>query len=87
MAGLILPPGLEKLGGVINTGEAVLLDMPKMAASCLICGDTVELTREEVNAIQHGVLIGCKICEKCKHAVMQMRANLEAENSSEEETE
>ena len=41
--------------------------------SCIICGEVVELTSYEEEAIKYGKCIHSKVCLECKKAVLKMR--------------
>ena len=43
-----------------------------LAASCIICGESVPLTMEEEMGSRNGYYI-FKVCDVCKEAVMKMR--------------
>lgn len=44
---------------------------------CLICGETVPLTDNEVEMLRHNMHIHSKVCDKCKQAVLHIRKQLE----------
>ena len=50
-----------------------------VATSCLICGETIELVDYEKNLVLSGHNV-VKICDKCKKAVLAVRAELEAKD-------
>lgn len=41
--------------------------------SCIICGEMVKLTSEEILALKYDKIPGPKVCDKCKAAVLHMR--------------
>lgn len=45
--------------------------------ACIICGESVELTENEVILLKHGLSIHSKVCEKCKRAILYVRNQLE----------
>ena len=47
-----------------------------MCAPCIICEESVELTEAEEIAARYGHFNGCKICDKCKQAVMYVREQM-----------
>ena len=50
-----------------------------ISMGCLICGETVELTDyEEMFALSGRSVV--KVCDKCKKAVLAVRAEMEAKD-------
>ena len=47
------------------------------SVSCIICGESVELTQDEELMLKNGISVGPKVCEKCKQAVLHMREQME----------
>jgi len=46
---------------------------PTYGVGCIICDESVQLTDEEVTAMQYGHHIHSKVCDKCKQAILHMR--------------
>jgi hypothetical protein len=44
---------------------------------CLICDESVDLTDDDVAAMNHGRHIRSKVCDKCKQAILHMRRCIE----------
>ena len=44
---------------------------------CIICGETVELTPNEVMSLEYGSHIRSKVCDKCRAAVLRIRKQME----------
>lgn len=44
---------------------------------CIICGESVELTPNEVMSLEYGSHIRSKVCDKCKTAVLCIREQME----------
>ena len=50
-----------------------------LCACCIICGESVPLTPNDVISLEHGHDIHSKVCDKCKAAILRMRELMEAE--------
>lgn len=63
------------------TSESITTFLEKteinIEASCIVCGEGVELTEEEVMSLNYGNCIHSKVCDKCKEAILYMRSELE----------
>lgn len=44
---------------------------------CIICGESVDLTPNEVMSLEYGSHIRSKVCDKCRSAVLRMREQME----------
>lgn len=59
-----------------NNGEIISLASATsrcgLCVSCIICGESIELTMAEEMASRYGHHI-FKVCDECKEAVMKMR--------------
>ena len=53
----------------------------KLSIPCLICGESVVLAEPEVAALNHGLNLHSKICDKCKKAILHYRKELEETES------
>ena len=60
-------------GDTCNVPTATLPPRPTIAVPCLICGESKEMYE----------YLGPIVCEKCKEAVMKVRADLEKEREAE----
>lgn len=61
----------ETITTKINTNQS-WIGMP-----CIICGESVALTSNEVLSLEHGLHIHSKVCDKCKAAVLRIREQME----------
>ena len=50
---------------------------PRYSIGCVICDEPVELTDNEVMAMQHGHHIHSKVCDKCRQAVLYIRQRID----------
>lgn len=50
-----------------------------LCTCCIICGESVPLTQNEVTSLEYGHDIHSKVCDKCRAAVLRMRELMEAE--------
>lgn len=48
----------------------------RLCASCIICGESVELTEMEEAQLRYGRYIHSKVCDKCKAAILYMREQM-----------
>ena len=48
----------------------------RLCASCIICGEAVELTEMEEEQLRYGHYIHSKVCDKCKAAILYMRKQM-----------
>lgn len=48
----------------------------RLATSCIICGESIELNDNEKLSLQYGLSIHSKVCEKCKEAVLYIREQI-----------
>ena len=48
-----------------------------LCTCCIICGEPVPLTPNDVVSLEHGRDIHSKVCDKCKAAVLRMRELME----------
>ena len=48
-----------------------------LCSPCIICEESVELTEAEEIAARYGHFNGCKVCNKCKQAVMHVREQMQ----------
>ena len=48
-----------------------------LGMACIICGESVELTPNEVMSLEYGSHIRSKVCDKCRAAVLRMREQME----------
>ena len=44
---------------------------------CIICGESIELTPNEVMSLEYGNHIRSKVCDKCRAAVLRIREQME----------
>ena len=59
--------------------ETILLkDSATLGVGCIICGESVPLTPNEIIMLEqgHGRQISSKVCDKCKQAVLHMREQM-----------
>ena len=47
---------------------------------CIVCGEPVELSTEEILSLEYGHSIHSKMCNKCKAAILYMREQMIKEN-------
>lgn len=61
-----------------NTVTFKFADPPKWRTciSCLVCGESVELTEMEESRLMCGMSVHSKICDKCKAAILYMREQM-----------
>ena len=52
-------------------------DKSYLGTSCIICGESVPLTQDDILSLEHGHHIHSKVCDKCKAAVLRMREQME----------
>lgn len=52
-----------------------------IGTACLVCGESVILTKNELMAIEHRHDI-YKICDKCKAAILHIREQMETQNEN-----
>lgn len=48
-----------------------------IAISCMVCGESVDLSNYEQARLEAGLPVGPKICDKCKEAILEMRRRIE----------
>ena len=65
-----------------NCGSGVMhLNTKRIAVtlgmSCIICGESVELTPNEELSLERGHHIHSKVCDKCRAAVFRIREQME----------
>ena len=51
------------------------------AIGCIICTEPVRLTKDEETCLLNGRDVHNKICDKCKHAILHVRKQLEDHNN------
>lgn len=61
----------------VETCNSVSPVVPISAITCLVCGESVELSEAEMNRLQCHLPIQPKICKKCKDAIMEVRKRRE----------
>ena len=44
-----------------------------LGKSCIICGEHVKLSEEEIMRLHHGHSIPDKICDECRKAILRLR--------------
>ena len=60
-----------------TTKKSKTFIVPSLATHCIICGESVELSKIEEEAMHHGLNIGSKVCNKCKQSILHMRELLD----------
>jgi len=59
---------------------AITAEMPIVQAvlgtACIICGESIPLTPDEIIMLERGHRISSKVCDKCKAAVLRMRREM-----------
>jgi hypothetical protein len=53
----------------------------RLCMPCIICGEAVELTKEEEVRLDYGRHVCSKVCNECKSAVLYMRAHMEQQEN------
>lgn len=49
----------------------------QLCIACLICGEPVPLTENEEIRMNYGHPLNSKVCDKCRHAILHIRNQLE----------
>lgn len=44
-----------------------------LGKACIICGESVELSEEEILRLHHGHSIPDKVCNECRNAILRLR--------------
>jgi hypothetical protein len=49
----------------------------EIGVACVICGNSVPLSKEEMSAMLSNVATPVKVCEQCKAAILMVRESME----------
>ena len=52
----------------------------RLGKACLVCGESVVFTEHELMALNSGIKIDSKICDKCRQAILYARKQMEENN-------
>ena len=67
----------EQKVAILNTPDKNNRIYTYYSKACIICGDGVRLTDEEVMSMKYGRHLETKICDKCKQAILHIRKQLD----------